>query len=148
MMAYKERSASRTVLVVDDEPDVLILLKLILETHGYRALLAKGTQGAMRFLRQQDLALDLLLTDVVMCGMTGPELAQASKELRPGLAVLFMSAFSDTEAVRLKVWDDAARLLRKPVSEETFISEICDLLGAVSPPVHPPQKARWASAVG
>src|ERR1700675_4550874 len=100
-MAHTERAAQKTVLVVDDEQDVLILLKLILETHGYRALLAKGAEGAIRFLGQEDLALDLLLTDVMMPGMTGTDLAQFSKELRPGLPVLFMSGFADTESVRL-----------------------------------------------
>jgi DNA-binding NtrC family response regulator len=135
----------RTVLVVDDEQDVLILLKLILETHGYRALLANGAEAAMRFLGQGNLALDLLLTDVVMPGMTGTDLAKASKELRPELPVLFMSGFADTEAVRLKVWDDDARLLHKPFSEETFIGEICDLLGVAPLPDSPPHRARGAS---
>jgi DNA-binding NtrC family response regulator len=144
-MTHTERRNPKTVLVVDDEQDILILLKLILETHGYRALLASGAEGAMRFLGQENLALDLLLTDVVMPGMTGTDLAKVSKELRPGLPVLFMSGFADTEAVRLKVWDDAARLLHKPFSEESFIGEICDLLGAAPPPDPPPQKARGAS---
>ena len=144
-MTHTERRNPKTVLVVDDEQDILILLKLILETHGYRALLASGAEGAMRFLGQKNLALDLLLTDVVMPGMTGTDLAKASKELRPELPVLFMSGFADTEAVRLKVWDDAARLLHKPFSEETFIGEICDLLGAAPPPDQMPQHARGAS---
>ncbi len=100
----------------------------------------------MRFLGQENLALDLLLTDIKMPGMTGTDLAKVSKELRPDLPVLFMSGFADTEAVRLKVWDDAARLLHKPFSEETFIGEICDLLGAAPPLDHPPQKARGAVA--
>ena len=145
MATHREGRNPRTVLVVDDEQDVLILLKLILETHGYRALLANGAEGAMRFLGQEDLALDLLLTDVVMPGMTGTDLANVSKELRPDLPVLFMSGFADTEAVRLKVWDDAARLLHKPFSEETFIGEICDLLGAAPPPDGSPYLARGAS---
>jgi two-component system cell cycle sensor histidine kinase/response regulator CckA len=142
VMAQSERRNSRTVLVVDDEQDVLILLKLILETHGYRALLANGAESAMRFLSQENLALDLQLTDVVMPGMAGTDLAKVSKELRPDLPILFMSGFADTEAVRRKVWDDAARLLHKPFSEETFMGEICDLLGAAPSPDHPPQRAR------
>jgi DNA-binding NtrC family response regulator len=134
MISYMERPIPKTVLVVDDEQDVLILLKLILETHGFRVLLANGAEGAIRFLGQEDLTLDLLLTDVFMPGMTGTDLAQVSKELRPGLPILFMSGFADTEAVRLKVWDDAARVLRKPFTEDAFVGEICNLLGATRPP--------------
>jgi DNA-binding NtrC family response regulator len=145
VIAHMQGRNPKTVLVVDDEQDVLILLKLILETHGYRALLANGAEGAMRFLGQEDLALDLLLTDIVMPGMTGTDLARFSKEMRPDLPILFMSGFADTEAVRLKVWDDAARLLHKPFSEEAFVGEICDLLGAAPPPKIPPQSARSAS---
>ena len=146
MIAHTQRRSPKTVLVVDDEQDVLILLKLILETHGYRALLANGAESAMRFLGQENLALDLLLTDVVMPGMTGTDLANVSKELRPDLPILFMSGFADTEAVRLKVWDDAARLLHKPFTEDAFIGEICDLLGAAPPPVYTPHQALGASA--
>src|SRR2546426_11089027 len=105
---------AKTVLVVDDERDVLILLKLILETHGYRALLACGAEAALRLLRQDELMVDLLLTDVLMPGMNGTDLARAGRELRPGLPILFMSGFVDTDAVRLKVWDDAIRFLKKP----------------------------------
>jgi DNA-binding NtrC family response regulator len=147
MLEYK-RPTSKTVLVINHEPDVLIFLKLILETHGYRALLANGAECAMRFLGQENLSLDLLLTTVVMPGTTGRELAQVSKELRPGLPILFMSGFADSEAVRLKVWHNDARLLHKPFPEPTFFGEICDLLGALPPPVHPLRKARWASAAG
>ena len=100
----------------------------------------------MRFLGQENLALDLLLTDIKMPGMTGTDLAKVSKELRPELPILFMSGFADTEAVRLKVWNDAARLLHKPFSEETFIGEICDLLGAAPPPDRTPQRTRGAVA--
>src|SRR6266699_3322119 len=55
---------AKTVLVVDDEQDVLILLKLILETHGYRALLARGAEAALRFLRQDELTEDLFLGNI------------------------------------------------------------------------------------
>src|SRR6267154_1058616 len=99
-MTGSEGRNARTVLVVDDEQDVLILLKLILETHGYRALLARGAEAALRLLRQDELTVDLLLTDVVMPGMNGTDLAQAGRELRPSLPILFMSGFVDSDAVR------------------------------------------------
>ena len=121
---------TRTVLVVDDERDVLFLLKLILETHGYRALLASGAEAALRLLEQSELTVDLLLTDVTMPGMDGTELAKVSRRIRPDLPILFMSGFVDTEAIRLKIWDDAVRCLSKPFTEGLFIENIRELLGA------------------
>jgi two-component system cell cycle sensor histidine kinase/response regulator CckA len=144
-MARTETINPRTVLVVDDEHDILMLLKLILETHGYRALLARGAMEALQLLGQDDLELDLLLTDVVMPGMDGMDLARTCRELRPGLPVLFMSGFVDAEVVRLKIWDDGVRFLRKPFTEETIVDQVCELLGAVPLPTCKPQKARAAS---
>ena len=144
MTGAEDRDA-RTILVVDDEQDILILLKLMLETHGYRALLARGAEAALRFLRQDELIVDLLLTDVVMPGMNGTDLARAVRELRPDLPILFMSGFVDTDAVRLKVWDDAVRFLRKPFTEEVFLGNIREILGAVPLPLHTEGNTRGAT---
>ena len=138
---------ARNILVVDDEQDILILLKLILETHGYRALLAQGAEAALLLLRQDELAVDLLLTDVVMPGMNGAALAHAGRALRPGLPILFMSGFVDADAVRFKVWDDAVRFLKKPFTEELFLGNIREILGAIPLPAHTESKARSASAL-
>ena len=142
---HAEEIRPRTVLVVDDENDILILLKLILETHGYRALLAHGAVDALQLLGQDDLKIDLLLTDVVMPGMEGTDLARICRKLRPGLPILFMSGFVDTDAVRLKIWDDGVRFLRKPFTEATIVGNICELFGAIALPAYRPQTARPAS---
>jgi DNA-binding NtrC family response regulator len=143
-MMGAERRDARTILVVDDERDILFLLKLILETHGYRALLAAGAEAALRLLGQDDLEVDLLLTDVVMPGMQGTELAKVGRELRPGLPILFMSGLVDANAVRLKVWDDGVRFLNKPFTEELFIGNIREILAAAPLPEH---KTREAASV-
>src|ERR1700674_3139319 len=140
-MAHPEGLNPRTILVVDDENDILILLKLILETHGYRALLAHGAMDALQFLGQDDLNVDLLLTDVAMPGLDGMDLARVCRELRPGLPILFMSDFVDANAVRLKIWDDGVRFLSKPFTEETIVGNVCELLGAVPLPTGKPQMA-------
>jgi two-component system, cell cycle sensor histidine kinase and response regulator CckA len=145
-MTGAEEQSAKTVLVVDDEEDILILLKLILETHSYRALLARGPEAALRLLGQDELTVDLLLTDVIMPGMNGTDLALASRKLRPGLPVLFMSGFVDTDAVRVKVWDDAVRFLKKPFTEEVFLGNLREILGAVPLP-GTETKAREASSL-
>jgi len=145
-MARSEGRSARTVLVVDDEPDILILLKWILETHGFRALLAHGAEAALRILGQDEMAVDVLLTDVVMPGMNGMDLARVGRELRPGLPILFMSGFVDAGAVRLKVWDDAVRFLKKPFTEEMFLGSIREILGAVPFPANAEPTACGASS--
>jgi DNA-binding NtrC family response regulator len=145
-MTHTEGVNPRTVLVVDDESDILILLKLILEINGYRALLAHGAMDALQLLGQESLRVDLLLTDVVMPGMDGMDLGRISRELRPGLPILFMSGFVDTQAVRLKVWDDGVRFLEKPFTEDTIVGKVCEILGAIPLPNYKPPSGWAASA--
>ena len=133
----------QTVLIVDHDSETLIFLKLILEPQGYRVLLAGGVETALRLLRHDDLAVDLLLTNMVLPGANGGEIARWSRALRPALPVLFMSRFEDSEAVRLKVWDSA--ILDKPAAEEAFLERICAFLGATPMPARRPQKAFQAS---
>ena len=87
------------------------------------------------------------MTDVVMPGMNGTDLALASRRLRPGLPVLFMSGFVDTDAVRVKVWDDAVRFLKKPFTEAVFLGNIREILGAVPLPADTENKPRAASSL-
>ncbi len=134
----------QTVLIVDNDLDTLIFLKLVLEPQGYRVLLASHAETALRFLRRDDLPVNLLLTNLALPGMNGGGFAKNSRALRPTLPVLFMSRFDDTQAVRLKVWDNA--VLEKQPGEEEFLAKICDFLGATPMPSHQPQRARRATA--
>ena len=84
-----------SVLVVDDEPMVLRLIEATLRRSGYRVVTASGHHGALRIAADASEPIDLLVSDVVMPGMNGPELADRIRELRPGLPVLFVSAFHD-----------------------------------------------------
>jgi DNA-binding response OmpR family regulator len=131
-----------TVLIVDDDSDTLIFLKLILEPQGYRVLLASHADNALRLLRRADLAVHLLLTNMVLPGANGGDFARKIRALRPALPILFMSRFNDSEAVRLKVWDSAAVMLdgKYPASEE-LLGKICEFLGATPMPLRQPQKA-------
>ena len=132
----------QTILIVDDDADTLIFLKLILEPRGYRVLLASAADTALRLLRRADLAVHLMLTNRVLPAANGGDFAKSSRALRPALPILFMSRFPDSKAVRLKVWDSAVVMLdgRHP-SDEALIDKICGLLGATPMPVRQPQKA-------
>lgn len=83
-----------TILIVDDELDVLALATSILKAEGYTLLTTGDPREALRIARSCPEPLDLLLTDVVMPGMNGRELAGRLRVFRPGIKVLFMSAYS------------------------------------------------------
>ena len=83
-----------TILVVDDEPEVLALTTSVLRAEGYTIVSTGDPREALRVARSRTEPLDLLLTDVVMPGMNGRELAGRLRVFRPGIKVLFMSAYS------------------------------------------------------
>jgi CheY-like chemotaxis protein len=83
----------RTILVVDDDPWVRILARDMLADEGYRVLEASDGQDAIRVAAQHPGPIHLLLTDVVMPGMNGCELASGLTGLLPGIKVMFMSAY-------------------------------------------------------
>ena len=89
---------TETILVVDDEPEVLALVADHLQTKGYMLLLTGDPSEALRLARTRTEPIHLLLTDVVMPLMNGRQLAEQVRAIRPEVRVLFMSAYS-TEAV-------------------------------------------------
>jgi CheY-like chemotaxis protein len=98
-----------TVLVVDDEPEVLEIASEILEDSGYRVVQAAGPARALDLLEHEP-AIALLFTDVIMPGMNGFELARRARAMRPSLRVLYTSGYMrDVPAA-----DGSERLLKKP----------------------------------
>jgi CheY-like chemotaxis protein len=105
---------NKTVLVVDDEPDVLRLLQSILTAEGYEVVAARGADAAIKAFEGLGRCPDLLLTDVVMPGMSGPMLVDHLRQLAPDLKVLFMSGYDDRHVVRRYVVDKGFHLISKP----------------------------------
>jgi CheY-like chemotaxis protein len=90
----------RTILVVDDDPWVRVLARDVLAMDGYRVLEASDGQDAIRVAAEHPGPIHLLLSDVVMPGMNGCELAAGLAPLLPGLKVIFMSAYDRDFLVR------------------------------------------------
>jgi PAS domain S-box-containing protein len=107
---------SETVLVAEDEETVRMLVRRMLQEAGYRVLLADGAETALNICRVHDGTIDLLLTDVVMPHTSGPVLAERARQLRPKMAVLFMSGYSWNEVYSRGLADSTASLLQKPFS--------------------------------
>ena len=105
---------NKTILVVDDEPEIRKLVSAMLTPHGYHIILADTGEQAIKLFRKQAKDIDLLLTDVVAPGMAGPTLAEQLTELKPDLRVLFMSGYDNRQVVQKYVVDKGSLLLTKP----------------------------------
>lgn len=103
-----------TVLVIDDEPAIRMLVVEMLTDSGYRALEAEDGPGGLAILRS-DAVIDLLITDVGLPGgLNGRQVADAARESRPGLKVLFVTGYAENALVRNGHLDDGMEILTKP----------------------------------
>ncbi|SDG31359.1 MULTISPECIES: response regulator [Rhodanobacteraceae] len=108
---HEKREA--TILVSEDNDDVRAYVVEVLRDIGYRVLEAHDGESAIRLLERPDVAVDLLLSDVVMPGMSGWELAQRARRIKSGLKVLFMSGYPRNLAANEDTVRDAG-ILAKP----------------------------------
>jgi PAS domain S-box-containing protein len=125
-----EGLAGETILVVEDDEDVRAYLVETLRRLNYQVLRAAEATAALEFLQQRDLRIDLLLTDVVMPGMNGRELAKRAVVLRPGLKVLYVTGYSRNAIVHQGRLDPGVELMQKPITQETLATRVRDLLDA------------------
>jgi PAS domain S-box-containing protein len=119
---------SETVLVVEDDPGVRALVVRALREAGYRVLPASGGDEAEFIARELDGPLDLLLTDVVMPGRTGPEVARAITAIRPGVPVLFVSGYTHDAIGRKGELPEGTDLLQKPFTPEALLARVRSVL--------------------
>lgn len=121
----------RVVLIVDDEPDILHVLRTALGLAGYLAKTASGPADAIRESRSLKGEIDLLLTDVVMPEMDGIELARQLASERPGLRVLLMSGYSHVKST--------LPMLRKPFQIDELLQRIATAIEGPPAFNSPPQ---------
>ncbi len=119
-----------TILVVEDDEDVRSYLIDTLGDLNYNALRAGDSVSALRILQNADIHVDLLLTDVVLPGANGRELARQARTLRPGLKILFMTGYSRNAIVHQGRLDPGVELLQKPITRDQLALRIRSLLDA------------------
>ncbi|PYO11612.1 MAG: hypothetical protein DMD75_10335 [Candidatus Rokuibacteriota bacterium] len=119
-----ESRGSETILLVEDQGDVRELTREILEMAGYTVLEAARGDEALRLCRDSAKPIDLLLTDVVMPQMSGPELARHVVELRPSTKVVYMSGYTDDALGHHGVLDPEIVLLPKPFTPESLMQHL------------------------
>jgi PAS domain S-box-containing protein len=121
-------SGSGSVLLVEDEKDVRRLTATILENHGYRVLTAGDGEEALRMFERCEYRIDLLISDVVMPRMRGPELAAHLRRRQPEMRVLFISGYTDP-SITSQVVSAASHFLQKPFAAEALVRAVIDALG-------------------
>lgn len=119
-----------TVLLVEDEPVVLRLARDVLAESGYRVLSASSGAEALRVAVEEADAIHLLITDVVMPEMSGPELTDRLRKSRPAIRVLYMSGYSDDEVLCRKGLPENSAFLQKPFTPQQFLEKARATLGA------------------
>jgi CheY-like chemotaxis protein len=122
-------SGSETILLVEDEPVVRKLVHEILSMNGYTVLEAIQGNDALRLFAEQRGQIDLLLTDVMMPGMSGRELAQRITTAQPQTKVLFMSGYTDDAVLRHGAFDAEIAFIQKPFKPVALAQKVRELLG-------------------
>jgi CheY-like chemotaxis protein len=122
------RGGGETILVVEDDAAVRILITGVVEELGFRYLEASDAPHAMTILRT-DARIDLLLTDVGLPIMNGRQLAEFARESRPEIKVLFVTGYAETAAVRDDFLDRGMDMLTKPFSLNALGLKINEMIG-------------------
>jgi two-component system, cell cycle sensor histidine kinase and response regulator CckA len=119
---------TETIIIVEDERSLRSLCRRILQSAGYTVIEASSGPEALKILEDYAEPVDLMLTDVVMPGMNGRELAQKVMDLRPETRVLYTSGYTDDAILRHGVLDDASRFVAKPYTAEDLKRKVRSVL--------------------
>jgi PAS domain S-box-containing protein len=118
-----------TILLVEDEASLRAITREILEEHGYRVVQAADASEAMGISDRHPEPIHLLVTDVVMPGLNGRQLADSLLALRPSLSVLFMSGYTDDVIAHRGVLDPGTLFLSKPFTTQALLRRVREALG-------------------
>jgi CheY-like chemotaxis protein len=129
-VAVGARTATSTVLIVDDERSVREVVQRFLETHGYHVLTASDGREALTLFEQGGVAIDAVVTDVLMPGMNGVELARELDVRAPELPILFMSGYAQDERVQGLTTRACSAFLAKPFTLAEIAAKLERLLQA------------------
>ena len=121
-------SGTETLLLVEDEAPVRVLAHEMLVQQGYTVLQASNGPEALAVAGRDHVPIDLLITDVVMPGMSGGELVERLLETNPKLRVLYISGYSDDAIVRHGVKHADSAFLQKPFTYEAFVAKVREVL--------------------
>jgi PAS domain S-box-containing protein len=125
---------TETILLVEDEANLRYLARQYLEKQGYKVIEAADGAVAMQIAVAHEAVIHLLLTDVIMPGMNGRELAQRISEIRPNVKVLYMSGYTENVIGHNGTLDAGVRLLQKPFNLRDLKNKVREVLDATPTP--------------
>jgi two-component system, cell cycle sensor histidine kinase and response regulator CckA len=124
----RRAAGPQTILLVEDEQSLRKLTRSTLVESGYTVLEAADAPEALEIVRRSDFHMDLLLTDIVMPGMSGHELAAQLSPQCPDMKVLFMSGYTEGAVATHGVLKPGVKILRKPFSRVTLAKYVAEVL--------------------
>jgi len=122
----EDLSGDKTVLLVDDEDLLLTMGQMVLQSYGYRVYTANSGQKAIEWLQRPEPRIDLLITDLVMPGMTGKELIDQARKIAPDLRIVYTSGYVQ------QGHNDRKAYLPKPFTSQDLLRKVKDILGPSS----------------
>lgn len=127
-------AGAETILVVDDDEPVLHVMRHYLELNGYNVLTARNADEAVAVAEDTQQPIHLLLTDIVMPGRSGVELARLLREMRPEVRVLFHSGYPENDLTRQGGPKPGDGYLEKPVRQKVITQKVREILDKVTEP--------------
>lgn len=129
---YTLHSGAETILLVEDEDMVRSLTRQLLEECGYRVIEAGSGKEALEICEQGDCRIDLLMTDVVMPGMSGRELAEKLTTILPGLKVLYTSGYTNDAIIKHGITESGQNFIQKPFTFEVLSKKVREIIDDIN----------------
>jgi len=128
-----KQTGSETILLVEDQPQVRELAHMVLAGKGYCVMVAATPEEAERACEQRDREIHLLLTDVIMPGVSGRELAKRLTLRQPNMRVLYMSGYTFNVIAQGGMLEDGMAFLQKPFTPSTLAEKVREVLDRAVP---------------
>jgi len=124
-------NAGETVLIVEDDPAVRVLVSAVLKELGYAFVEASDANTALPII-ESDQRIDLMISDVGLPGMNGRQLAEIGRQIRPELKVLFITGYAEHAAVRGGFLDPGMQLITKPFTFDLLTAKVREMIRAAA----------------
>jgi len=121
--------SSKVVLVVEDEPALVSIYQRALQHAGYDVLAAANGEQALEFVGDADQRIDLLITDIVMPGISGRELVWRVQELRPGIRIILASGYANQDGALQMMEDQGVVFVEKPIDLGRLMGVVRERIG-------------------
>ena len=110
--------------MVEDQPEVLALVKTILRQFGYSVLGSTDPRESLTLLRDRLGAIQLVITDIIMPGMSGRQLAVEMEKIQPGIRILFMSGYTHSEIDKEGLLEHGLNFIQKPFTPDSLAEKV------------------------